>query len=250
MKKQINLMLTAVMFYTRIPVPHSLPYTEDMLNRSTRYFPLIGWIVGGIGACVFYGLSFIFPKDISVFLSIISTLLVTGAFHEDGFADFCDGFGGGMTKDRIFSIMKDSRIGTYGTVALISILGAKFICLNSFPLLVIPVVLWAAHSFSRIMPVIIIFTSFYSIQDLQSKVKPIGKRGKRSDFVIAVFFGLFPMVFTPWQFIVLIVPLSLLITYLFKRYIEHKINGYTGDCLGALQQIVEIVFYLCLLVVS
>jgi len=221
-----------------------------MLNRSTRYFPLIGWIVGGTGAGVFYGMTFFLPKEISVFLSMIATLLVTGAFHEDGFADFCDGFGGGMTRDKFFSIMKDSRIGTYGTVALISILGAKFLCLNSFPFIVIPVVLWAAHSFSRIMPVIIIFTSFYSRQDLLSKVKPIGKRGKISDFVISVFIGSFPMIFLPWQFTAIIVPVALIITCMFKRYTENKINGYTGDCLGALQQIVEISFYLSLLVVS
>ena len=111
MKKQFRVLLTAIMFYTRIPVPATLEYSPERLNRATRYFPLIGWIVGGVGAGVFYGLSLILPLQVSVFLSMLATIFLTGAFHEDGFADFCDGFGGGYTREKILTIMKDSRIG-------------------------------------------------------------------------------------------------------------------------------------------
>ncbi|WP_159521335.1 adenosylcobinamide-GDP ribazoletransferase [Sunxiuqinia indica] len=247
MKQQLNLFLTAVMFYTRIPVPRALGFSNERLNRSTRYFPLIGWIVGGIGATVFYGLNLLLPAEVAVFISMLATIFVTGAFHEDGFADFCDGFGGGYTREKIFTIMKDSRIGTYGTVGLIGMLGTKFLALQALPPLMIPLVLVAAHAFSRIMPVVVIFTSWYSREDELSKTKPIGKKGKWSDLLLALIVGLLPAAFLPWQLMAVVLPLSLFITFLFKKYIERKIGGYTGDCLGALQQIVEVVFYLTLL---
>jgi adenosylcobinamide-GDP ribazoletransferase len=235
------------MFYTRLPVPRSLGFSNDRLNRATRYFPLIGWVVGGIGTAVFYGLNVVLPLGLAVFLSMMGTIFATGAFHEDGFADFCDGFGGGYTREKIFTIMKDSRIGTYGTVGLIGMLGTKFLALQSLPPIMIPLVLVAGHAFSRLMPVIIIFTSWYSRDDELSKTKPIGKRGKNSDLVLAVLFGLLPMILLPWQVMAVVLPVSLVLTFLFKKYIERKIGGYTGDCLGALQQMVEVVFYLCLL---
>ncbi len=250
MKNQLNLFLTAVMFYTRIPVSKSLPYSSDILNRSTRYFTLIGWIVGGIGAGAFYGLSQFLPLSVAVFLSMLITIFVTGSFHEDGFADFCDGFGGGYTREKIFTIMKDSRIGTYGTAGLIGMLGTKFLSLQSFPAAVIPMILLAGHAFSRLMPVMVIFTSYYSRDDELSKTKPIGKKGKTSDLIIAILFGLAPVMLLPWKFLFIILILSLLITLLFKKYVERKIGGYTGDCLGALQQIIEVVFYITLLAIS
>ncbi len=250
MKQQLNLFLTAVMFYTRIPVPRSLEFSNDRLNRATRYFTLVGWIVGGVAGAVFYGLDFLLPTELAIFLSMLATILLTGAFHEDGFADFCDGFGGGYTREKIFTIMKDSRIGTYGTVGLIGMLGTKFLTLAAFPSLLLPIIFLAGHAFSRLMPVVIIFTSNYSRDDELSKTKPIGKRGKFSDLIVASFFGLLPLVLLPWQFSLLIVPVSLFIAFLFKRYIERKIGGYTGDCLGALQQISEVLFYICLLGIS
>lgn len=250
MKRQIELFLTAVMFYTRIPVPRSLEFSNERLNRSTRYFTLIGWLTGGIGAAVFYGLQFLFSTELAVFLSMMATILATGAFHEDGFADFCDGFGGGNTREKIFSIMKDSRIGTYGTVGLVGMLGAKFLALQALPSALIPLILIAAHAFSRLMPVMIIFTSYYSREDELSKTKPIGKRGKNSDLIIAVVLALLPAAFLPWRMMAVVIPLSLAVTWLFKKYIERKVGGYTGDCLGALQQIIEVLFYLCLLALS
>jgi adenosylcobinamide-GDP ribazoletransferase len=249
MKKQITWFLTAVMFYTRIPVPGSLEFSNENLNRATRYFPLIGWMVGGIGAAVFYGLSFLFPPELAVFLSMLATIFATGAFHEDGFADFCDGFGGGYTREKIFSIMKDSRIGTYGTVGLIGMLGTKFLALQALPPVMIPLILIAGHAFSRLMPVMIIFTSRYSREDELSKTKPIGKRGKTSDLMIAIVIAFLPAAFFPWQLMAEVIPLALVITWLFKKYTERKIGGYTGDCLGALQQMIEVLFYLCLLTI-
>ena len=244
MQKHLHIFLNAIMFYTRIPVPKNLPYSDEMLNRSTRYFPFIGWIVGGIGATVFYGLQFVFPPELAILLSMLVTIFVTGAFHEDGFADFCDGFGGGYTRERILTIMKDSRIGTYGSIGLVGILGTKFMSLHSLDAANIPVVLLAGHSLSRLMPILVIYTSEYSREDATSKTKPIGKKGKGFDFILALFFGLAFLIFIPITYSLAILPVLLLTTYIFRRYITRKIGGYTGDCLGALQQIVEVEFYL------
>lgn len=244
MRKQLYIFLNAIMFYTRIPVPKNLPYSDEMLNRSTRYFPFIGWIVGGIGAVAFYELEYVFPPELAILLSMLVTIFVTGAFHEDGFADFCDGFGGGYTRERILTIMKDSRIGTYGSIGLVGILAAKFMSLHSLDVANIPVVLLAGHSLSRLMPILVIYTSEYSREDATSKTKPIGKKGKGFDFILALFFGLAFLIFIPITYSLAILPVLLLTTIIFRSYITRKIGGYTGDCLGALQQIAEVEFYL------
>lgn len=247
MKNQLHIFLTAVMFYTRIPVPRSLPYSDEMLNRSTRWFPFIGWIVGCIGAGIFYGLQFVFPVMLAILLSMIATIFVTGAFHEDGFADFCDGFGGGYTKEKILTIMKDSRIGTYGSIGLVGMLAVKFLSLSAFDFKLVPLVLVAGHALSRLMPVVVIFTSEYARADLESKSKPIGKKGKTIDLLMAIFFGLFWLAFLPFLFSAIIVLALLLVTVVFRKYITEKLGGYTGDCLGALQQLSEVLFYLGLI---
>ena len=120
-KNEIKIFLTSVMFYTRIPCPSFIDHSEDYLNKATRYFPLIGIIVGTISFFIFWLSSLIFNIYISVIFSLGAGILITGAFHEDGLADTFDGFGGGWTKDKILEIMKDSRIGTYGTISLITI---------------------------------------------------------------------------------------------------------------------------------
>ena len=129
MKKQINLFWTALMFYTRIPCPTHINHSEDNLNKATRFFPFIGWIVGVISFIAYYLFQLILPIEIAIIFSLIAGILTTGAFHEDGFADFFDGFGGGWTKDKILKIMKDSRVGTYGMVASILLLALKFFTL-------------------------------------------------------------------------------------------------------------------------
>ncbi|MBA4409301.1 MAG: adenosylcobinamide-GDP ribazoletransferase [Bacteroidota bacterium] len=244
MRKQLHIFLNAIMFYTRIPMPKNLPYSDEILNRSTRYFPFIGWIVGGIGASVFFGLQFVFAPELAILLSMVATIFVTGAFHEDGFADFCDGFGGGYTRERILTIMKDSHIGTYGSIGLIGMLATKFMSLHSIEVEKIPLILLAGHSLSRLMPILVIYTSEYSREDATSKTNPIGKKGKGFDFALALFFGLAFLAFVPLAYSLYVLPVLLLTTMVFRRYITNKIGGYTGDCLGALQQIAEVEFYL------
>jgi adenosylcobinamide-GDP ribazoletransferase len=244
MKKQLYLFLNAVRFYTRIPVPSAIPYSEELLNRSTRYFPLIGLLVGGIGAGTYLLLTRILPEPLVLLLSMLTTIYATGAFHEDGFADFCDGFGGGYTKEKILTIMKDSRIGTYGSIGLVGMLATKFLSLQSLHGVSVALVLLAAHPISRLMPVLVIFTTNYSREDASSKSKPIGKKGKTSDLVFAIIFGLILLTQLPWHYTICVLPCMLLLTLFFRNYIVRKIDGYTGDCLGALQQLSEVLFYL------
>ncbi len=215
-----------------------------MLNKSTRYFPFIGILVGAVTAFLFFVASQVFPVFLALMLGMAISVLFTGAFHEDGFADFCDGFGGGHTKERILEIMKDSRIGTYGTIGLILMLGTKFSSLVQIDEARIPFILIAGNAISRVFPVLLIYTADYARLDATSKTKPIGK----ADSVFSLFFALATgslfLVFLQWQEIIVAVVLLTIVFLFFRMYIIKKLEGYTGDVLGALQQISEVLFYL------
>src|SRR6267378_789113 len=129
----IRRFLVAVQFLTRLPVPRSLNSSETDIGKAAAFFPLVGVIVGGGAALVFVGLQRILPLPASVFWAIVFATLITNGFHEDGLADSFDGFGGGWTKDRVLEIMRDSRIGTYGTLALIFLILGKLNLLSSLP---------------------------------------------------------------------------------------------------------------------
>lgn len=235
------------MFFTRIPVPKSTGYSLKNLNKSVRYFPLVGGVIGGAGALVFIILQLFLPFYVAITLSMASTVFITGAFHEDGFADFCDGFGGGYTKERIMTIMKDSRIGTYGSVGLILILATKFTSLISFDVQQIPFIIIAAHVFSRFNPVLLMYSASYVREDDSAKAKPVGDHVSKISLIVAGLFSACAMLMFPWQKIILIVFISISVLYLLSRYVKRKVGGYTGDVLGALQQLTEVSFYLSIL---
>lgn len=244
MKKEIHIFFTALMFFTRIPCPKWVNHDPKYLHLSAKYFPLVGIIIGSIGAIVFYGTSFIFSVEISVILSMFSTIYATGAFHEDGFADVCDGFGGGWTKDKILLIMKDSRLGTYGTVGLLFILSIKFAALREIELYYIPFLLISGHALSRFMATTLIFTHSYVRDTENSKAKPAAKSISIHSLLVSGIFGIAPLFLlkNPMIFFTLI-PM-----YLSKMFLAAKfkkwIGGQTGDCAGAVQQLSEIIFYL------
>ncbi|WP_406683133.1 adenosylcobinamide-GDP ribazoletransferase [Seonamhaeicola sp. MEBiC1930] len=248
MKKELQIFLTAIMFFTRIPCPKWVNHDTDFLRQSSKYFSLVGIIVGSIGALIFYGSTFIFPKEIAILLSMVSTIYITGAFHEDGFADVCDGLGGGWTKEKILLIMKDSRLGTYGAAGLILILGLKFSSLRELPTYNIPLVLISGHSLSRFIATTLIYTHPYVRDSDDSKAKPAAKNMTLKMLIVCGVFGMAPLFFfkTPLVF------LTLITTYLAKMYLAAKfkkwIGGQTGDCAGAVQQLCEVVFYLSLII--
>ncbi|AZJ31588.1 cobalamin-5'-phosphate synthase [Tenacibaculum mesophilum] len=249
-KRQIHYFLTAVLFFTRIPCPKWVDHSPEILNKSSRYFSLVGIVVGSIAALAYFAFSYIFPTDIAIVISMISSIWITGAFHEDGFADVCDGFGGGWTKEKILTIMKDSRLGTFGVSGLVFILAIKFLALYHLQNLSIDLILViiSGHSISRFIATVLLYTHDY-VRDIDSsKIKPTTKQMSSKSLLISAIFGVVPLFFfqNPMVFLVL---LPLLLTYLYMGHFFKKwIGGQTGDCAGALQQVAEIVFYLSLLV--
>src|SRR5258708_20054714 len=133
MKKEWKIFLTAMMYFTRIRVPATVDHSPVYLQKSPKYFPVVGWIVGGICSLVFLVFSKFVSADVGIAASMIAGLLTTGALHEDGFADVCDGFGAGWTKEKILLIMKDSRIGAFGSICLLAIFSTTFLLLKELP---------------------------------------------------------------------------------------------------------------------
>lgn len=243
------------MFYTRIPCPKNITHDPDYLNKATRYFPFIGWIVGSISFLAFYIFSLFLSTETAVIFAIIISVLTTGAFHEDGFADVCDGFGGGWTKEKILLIMKDSAIGAYGAIGLVLLFLAKFkllsesILLFTNNILLIFLLFISAHSLSRLAAISIVFTHQYSRDDASSKSKPIAKNHSWKEIFGSFFFGLIPLLaLTYFNYKVLLAIIPVFITrYFLAGYFQKWIDGYTGDCLGATQQVCEVIYYLSIL---
>lgn len=257
MKKELHIFFTCLMFYTRIPCPKNIDHNPDYLNKATRYFPFIGWIVGSISFLAFYIFSLFLSTETAVILSIIVSVLTTGAFHEDGFADVCDGFGGGWTKEKILMIMKDSAIGAYGAIGLVLLFLLKFKLLsesislftNDNSYLQIFLLYISAHALSRLAAISIIFTHEYSRDDASSKSKPIAKNHTWKEILGSFFFGLLPLLifsYFQYKFLLALIPVFIM-RYFLARYFQKWIDGYTGDCLGATQQVCEVIYYLSIL---
>jgi len=256
MKKELHIFLTCLMFYTRIPCPKNITHHPDYLNKATRYFPFIGWIVGSISFLAFYFFSLFLSTETAVICSIVISVLITGAFHEDGFADVCDGFGGGWTKEKILIIMKDSAIGAYGAIGLVLLFLLKFKLLSEAislftnqNYLFIYLLFISAHSLSRLAAISIIFTHEYSREDASSKSKPIAKQHTWKEVFGSFIFGLLPLIVFSYfdiRLIPVLIPVFLTRFFL-ARYFQKWIDGYTGDCLGATQQVCEVIFYLSIL---
>jgi adenosylcobinamide-GDP ribazoletransferase len=204
-------------------------------------------------------------EDIAIAASIIAGILTTGAFHEDGFADVCDAFGGGWTKEKILMIMKDSRLGSYGVIGMMAILGCKFLLLKELPKFTpdLPqpsmnifynyryflLTLVAAHGVSRLMPVLVMRFYEYVTDPDGSKSKPVANRKPSpATLLVAIVTALVPFIFMSWQFSLAIVPVVYM-AFKLAKYFKKWIGGYTGDCLGAIQQVSELTFYLSTLII-
>lgn len=243
MKREWNVFLSAVMFFTRVPVRLTQPYSDDLLSKSTKYLPLLGLAIGGVGAIVYWLACYVFPESVAVLLSMIATILVTGAFHEDGFADVCDAFGGGWTKDKVLEIMKDSRVGAYGMIGMCLLLSMKFTVLKELSPNTVPYLLISGHCISRWAATSIVFTHVYARSDASSKSKPVAKKLDTWSYVLATVVAVASLSILPLVMFGAFVAV-IIAKYWFIRYVHKWIGGYTGDVLGAVQQITEVVFYL------
>ncbi|PIE42789.1 MAG: adenosylcobinamide-GDP ribazoletransferase [Gammaproteobacteria bacterium] len=241
LKQQLELLLIAVGFFTRLPVPNTLEFSRQKLNRAGRYFSSVGWLVGSVCALAYWLLSQFLPIDIAILGSMLVSVVLTGCFHEDGLADTCDGFAGGWQKQQKLTIMKDSRLGTYGAVAIWMVLMLKYMALIQIEAVITS--LLVAHVLSRALATSLIVTMPYVGDPETAKVKPlaelltVGELG--FNFLIAAF-SLFLVIDISWLLlIVLLTVYCILRTLYFKQ-----IGGFTGDTLGAAQQISEVVVYL------
>lgn len=249
---QFRFLLTALMFFTRIPVTGDVPYSQIAQRQALKFFPVIGWLVGAVGALVFYLAQLWLPPSVAVVLGIVAMLLTTGAMHEDGLADSIDGFGGGHDAERVLAIMKDSHLGSFGAIALIVILLLKTLLLLELTAAGIGRVCAAilfAQAASRFAVLLIPVTLDYVQLSPESKSQAmVGQRMPPESLFIGAVAVVIPLLFLPgdgyWTALILAIALS----YGLSRYYRARIDGYSGDCLGATQQLTESMIYLSLLV--
>jgi adenosylcobinamide-GDP ribazoletransferase len=264
--RQFSLFLVAVQFLTRLPVPGVQGFEPSRLSRSARYFPLVGALLGLIGAGVWWLSSLCFPPPLAVGLAMSASLLLTGALHEDGFADACDGFGGGASRESILAIMKDSRVGAYGAIGIAMMLGLKWVTLQSLPRAALPLLFIAAHMMSRWCATGLIWRLQYARTDPDAKSRPFAGGMSTADWIFSGAWGVLAILLL--QTLLTLPPLRALVdpaagadlpwartlgtaaaaaaaaTLLAGAYFNKRIGGYTGDCLGAVQQITELGFLL------
>jgi adenosylcobinamide-GDP ribazoletransferase len=239
---ELRYFFTALGYFTRVPVPRWVGYEPHYLNAAARYFPLVGVLVGGLGALVYLAALRVFPPSVAVLLSMAATLLVTGAFHEDGLADCCDAFGGAYTREDVLRIMHDSRIGAFGAIALVIALALKWQTLAALPPLRAAGLMIAAHAASRACAISYLATLDYV--RAEGKAKPVAQRLSGAAFAWAAVFGL-PALFWPdWRFACAALMMLAVLRFAMGRYFVRRMGGYTGDCLGFAQQIFELAIYL------
>ena len=244
-RREFDSLLGAISFFTRLKVPGRDAHGEVALERAIRYFPAVGLLVGAIAALVFLTASLIWPKTLALVSAIAAAVAVTGAIHEDGWSDMVDGFGGGASRDRILAIMRDSALGSYGALALALLIVARFFALLEINAALLPAALIAGHAVSRLCATYVLAALDYA--RAEGKAKPFASRLGRGELVFATLCALAPLAFLPpWPALAGLL-LALLATRWLARLFRRRIGGYTGDCLGATQQLAEIAFYCGLL---
>ncbi|MBP2615859.1 adenosylcobinamide-GDP ribazoletransferase [Chryseobacterium jejuense] len=247
-KNELIYFATALMFFTRIPVPFTIPYSGEIMNKSQKYFAWVGLLVGLINAGILYLSTQLFNLEIGIVLMMISSVLLTGAFHEDGFTDMCDSFGGGYGKEKILTIMKDSRVGAYGTIGIILLFALKFLsiqALGAVDLMKTLGIIILAHTSSRFISGTMIYTHQYVTDIDVSKSKPLANKPlDRMALLVGFISVLLSFVLIPDWRLVLAFALAYLGKICMGWYFKKHIGGYTGDCLGAVQQVTEVLFYL------
>ena len=255
MKHEWILLLVAIQFLTRLSVPPFKHYNPQWLHQSSRHFPAVGLLVGLLCAGVFWLSSLLFTPLVAAVLSTAFGIKLTGAFHEDGLADSCDGLGGGLTRERTLTIMKDSRLGTYGVLGLVSALLLKISLLASMPLTMAVIALILGHTASRLLCISLLSLLPYGGEIEHAKAKPMAQQltpiqGLYSSGWLILAIILVALIFpntmqqiglAQW---LLAFILALIATDYMRRLLRRRLDGYTGDGLGATQQLSEIAIYI------
>lgn len=244
--REFDRLACATQFLTRLPLPGPRAWNDELLARSARYFPLVGLLVGGLAAAVFLLARQIWPTGVlPALLAVGAGALVTGGFHEDGLADTADGLGGGQTPEQRLTIMKDSRLGTYGALALGLVLAAKVLALGELAAgwAALGAVI-AAHALGRAAAVAAMCVMPYAADPAASKLKPVARDVRGYEVAIALAIGLAPLVFLPPQTIIVALLLGGIAALWPALAARRLVGGYTGDVLGAIEQAFETAFLL------
>lgn len=242
--------LASFIFFTRLPFWRLYQPPKEAYATVVEHWPLTGWLTGGIMAATLFGACHILPYPVAVIIAIIVRLFLTGALHEDGLADFFDGFGGGTDRQRILTIMKDSHIGTYGVLALIFYFLLLWGILVSLPPMTAVFAILAADPLAKMFSAQIVNFMPYARREEEAKNKTVYRSiSSLSTFSLALqgLLPSLPLIFltnTDW-WLAILAPI-LIVTILFL-VVWHKIRGYTGDCCGAICLLAELSFYLALL---
>ena len=255
MLHELRLFLIALQFLTRVPVPAWVGWRPEWMHASARHYPAVGLVVGGFAALVLWTGAHFWPALVAVLLSMAATLWLTGAFHEDGLADTCDALGGAVSRERALEIMKDSRIGSYGTVGLAAVLSLKAAALLGLALRDVELVLIAlplAHAGSRAVPVLLLRWLPYGGDLEHAKAKPMAQQADNHTLLVValwlVVVGAAALVCgLDVQRLLAALAALLVVALVMARWLLQRLGGYTGDTLGASQQGAELAVYLVLL---
>ena len=240
--KTLRQLAAAAQFMTRIPMP-AFRFEPEMVLGGAKFFPLIGAVIalGGIG--LERGLRWHLPKMVVAVLVLAYLVIITGGFHEDGLADTADAFGGGWTKPRMLEIMHDSRIGSFGTLAIVLSLLARWTLLSSLPVTRFPLYLLTAHVLCR-------WTTLPLGAFLDSaRTDGLGaKLAHKIPLASAAIGTLLAFAIAGWALrMQALIPIAAVIavTVLSGWYYRSQIGGVTGDCFGTTNQLAEIAVYVC-----
>lgn len=247
MQKELSYFLNALRFLTIVPVPASDAVEPDWLTRSAKYFSVVGILVGAFAAGILWLASAIWSGAIPAMLATAASIAVTGALHEDGLADTADGLGGGQTKEKRLEIMKDSRIGAYGVLALGLGIALRVAVLAALVPSVGAVALVAASAGGRFAAAAAMVTLKYTGDPAATRIAHTDDSPRAYEVETAVglvFVGMLPVVLTSALATFVGLMVGTILTVGLARSAHKLIGGYTGDVLGAVEQVFEIGFLL------
>lgn len=243
--------IASFIFFTRLPFWRLYQPPKEAYATVVEHWPLVGWLTGCIMAATLFLCAHVLPYPIAVILAVIVRLWVTGALHEDGLADFFDGFGGGSDRQRILTIMKDSHIGTYGVIALIFYFALLCGILISLPPMTAVFAILAADPLAKMLSSQIVNFLPYARREEDAKNKTVYRSIGVGATISLALQGLLPSI--PLLFLAdatwwMAVLTSIVVVIFLFIYIGRKLQGYTGDCCGAVCLLAELSFYMATLV--
>ena len=240
----------ALIFFTRLPLWRIHQPPKECYSSVVEWWPLAGWLTGAVMAGTLFAASLCLPYAVAVLLAIVARMLLTGAFHEDGLADFIDGFGGGVQRERILDIMKDSHIGTYGVLGLVLYTLLLASALFSLPPSLAALTILSADPFAKMLSSLLVMTMPYARREEDAKSKTVYRTIHWPAAISLAVQGLLPMApclmhggLSTMSFALRII-IPLLVMLFLYQLIWRRLHGYTGDCCGALCLVIELSVYI------